>query len=107
MTLFVQGVVDFKIGGNSVFQTSGPTAEPVGAEVRLSAGPHPVEVNLSGMQFPGGIEWIWTPPGGETTIVPPSVLSPPEGAAIDLSPPPELLENGVFQPVDEPTETVP
>ena len=44
--------------------------------VPLSAGPHKIEVRFAS---PGGgarVELLWTPPGGPTAIIPPTVLVP-------------------------------
>ncbi len=35
---------------------------------------------MNARRDPAALEWAWTPPDGETSIVPPSVLLPPPGA---------------------------
>lgn len=48
--------------------------------VPLARGPHAVEIVYRVVHRPAAIDWIWTPPGGEESVVPPSVLRPPAGA---------------------------
>ena len=82
MTLLAQGIADLKIDDKSVIRVAAPSDQPTGGSVDLTAGPHKVELTLQGQDGPGSIEWAWTPPGGQTSIVPPEVLSPPPGAGI-------------------------
>jgi hypothetical protein len=48
--------------------------------VSLTRGAHTVEIVYRILHRPAAIDWIWTPPGGEESIVPPSALRPPAGA---------------------------
>jgi hypothetical protein len=48
--------------------------------VPLTRGPHAVEIVYRVVHRPAAIDWIWTPPGGVESVVPPSVLRPPAGA---------------------------
>jgi hypothetical protein len=107
MTLFTQGAISLKIDGRPVFEADEPSDRFQGATVELIAGPHPVEVVYSAKDSPGGIEWVWTPPGGTTSIVPPSALSPPPGAGVGPPVPPDRLGHRDRQPTDRPVETVP
>jgi len=78
------------------------------ASPNLTAGPHSIEVDLEVKDGPGVLEWIWTPPAGERSIVPPSALSPPEHAGIGREVPQSALGHPSEQPADSsPLETVP
>jgi hypothetical protein len=48
--------------------------------VPLTRGPHAVEIVYRVVHRPAAIDWIWTPPGGVESVVPPTVLRPPAGA---------------------------
>jgi hypothetical protein len=82
MTLFAQGAVDLKIDGRSVMSSDGSADTILGGSADLTAGPHSVQLDLDSKGGPGGLEWVWTPPGGERSIVPPSALSPPPQAGV-------------------------
>jgi hypothetical protein len=107
MTLLSQGTISLKIDGRPAFETDEPLDQPRGFTVELSQGAHPVEITYSVKEGPGAIEWVWTPPGGATSILPPSALSPPQGAGVGPVVPPDTLGASEFQPVDQPVETVP
>jgi hypothetical protein len=72
MSLFAQGAADLKIDRETVIHTDASSDEASKAAVTLAAGSHSVElvfrVSAGG---PGGIEWLWTPPNGELSVVPP------------------------------------
>jgi hypothetical protein len=101
------GAADLQLDGQSVVQVNGENDELVRREVTLDAGPHSVEITYHVRHAPGVIEWIWKPPSGVESIVPPSVLSPPPGAGVDSQLPFEVLGEPEFQPVDRPTFTTP
>jgi PA14 domain len=107
MTLFAQGAVDLKIDGNSVIHADQPSDQPHAAEVELSAGQHTVEVHFSSENGPAGIEWTWSPPNREKSIVPPAALTPPATGGIGSEVPWEALGQESQQPADPPLETVP
>jgi DNA-binding beta-propeller fold protein YncE len=71
--------------------------------IHLAAGPHQVDVRYAA---PGGlsrVEWLWTPPGGQPELVPPTVLTPlarswprtelPDAPIGQLPPPQEVAPN--------------
>ncbi len=66
----------------------------------LAAGAHPVRVTFAGQDGPGGLEWVWTPPGGVPSIVPPDALAPPPGAGIGPALAPDALGPADLQPTD-------
>ncbi|MEO8287334.1 MAG: glycosyltransferase family 39 protein [Chloroflexota bacterium] len=107
MTLSVQGPATLKIDDKPVITAGDPPGVPVGATVDLSKGKHPVEIDYSFGPIPGCIEWVWTPPGGETSIVPPSVLAPPAQAGIGKPLPPEVIGREGQQPRYHPMDVVP
>jgi hypothetical protein len=106
MTLLSQGAISVKIEGSTVFEAGEPSDQPRGFTVDLSEGAHSVEIVYTVKQGPGGIEWVWTPPGGTTSIVPPSALSPLDGAGVGPPLSPEALGPWERQPVDMPVEIV-
>ncbi|HET9495311.1 MAG TPA: glycosyltransferase family 39 protein [Chloroflexia bacterium] len=106
MTLLSQGAISLKLDGSTVFESDEPSDQPRGFMVELTEGPHPVEIVYTVKEGPGGIEWVWTPPGGTTSIVPPSVLSPPDGAGVGPPLSPGELGPWERQPVDMPVEIV-
>jgi hypothetical protein len=57
----------------------------------LARGPHAVDIIYRVEHRPAAIDWIWTPPGGVESVVPPSALRPPEGAGPRPPLPPETL----------------
>jgi len=108
MTMLAQGPVDLKIDNKSVIHTDAPSDDPVEGGVDLSAGPHQVEIDFVVDSGPGGLQWSWTPPDGTMEIVPPSVLTPPEGAGIGPEMPQSTIGPFVDQPASAfPLETVP
>jgi hypothetical protein len=107
MTLLSQGALTLRIDGRPVYEAAEPSDQPRGFTVEMSQGAHPVEIAYSVKEGPGAIEWVWTPPGGATSIVPPSALSPPQNAGVGPVIPPDALGASEFQPADQPVETVP
>jgi hypothetical protein len=103
MSLFAQGAADLKIDRETVIHTDASSDEAATGAVTLAAGDHSVEVvfRVSGGS-PGGIEWLWTPPNGELSIVPPSALSPPPGATLGQGVPMSALGGAQMQPVQSP-----
>ncbi len=104
MGLFTQGKVDLRIDGQQVLHSDGPHDEPIEAHVELQAGPHPVEVVYEVRDGPGGLEWTWTPPGGQWSIVPRSALTPPPGVAVGPPVSFEILGSGDAMPTEPPLE---
>jgi hypothetical protein len=107
MTLFAQGTVDLQVDGQSVIRRDGPSDEPIGGSATLNAGPHAVKLVYRVESGGGGLEWAWTPPGGQRSIVPPSALAPPPGAGVGPAAPPEALGKREYQPVLPPLDVVP
>lgn len=103
----VGGPAELRLDGASVVQAPGESDEMVQSQIALDAGPHSVELIYHVRHAPGVLEWIWKPPGGVLSIVPPSVLSPPPGTGIDSELPVNLLGQRELQPVDQPTFTTP
>jgi len=101
------GPVELRLDANSVLQSSGENDETVRNGVTLDAGPHSVELIYHVRHAPGMLEWIWKPPGGVESIVPPSVLSPPPGAGVSSAVSFRILGDRELQPVDRPTFTEP
>jgi hypothetical protein len=107
MTLLAQGLTDLKIDGKSVIHIEEESDQATGGSVELTAGPHPVEVSYKRKDGPSAIEWAWTPPNGETSIVPPSALTPPPNSTVGDRVPQDVLGHGSAQPADVPPDTVP
>jgi hypothetical protein len=103
----VGGPAELRLDGKSIVQSNGENDELVRSEIALHTGPHAVELTYHVRHAPGLIEWIWKPPGGVESIVPPSALSPPPGAGVDSRLPFGVLGRPEFQPVDEPMFTTP
>lgn len=77
---FVNGVqVDLAVGA-LVKHVDGSDETTVEVPVDLPAGVLPVTLTLSALRNPAAFEWAWRDAGGETSLVPPSVLVPPERA---------------------------
>ena len=74
--------MDLHIDGRMVVHSDGPRDEPVEGKVDLQTGDHAVEVVYEVTAGSGGLDWIWTPPGGERSLVPRSVLTPPPGVGV-------------------------
>jgi 4-amino-4-deoxy-L-arabinose transferase-like glycosyltransferase len=105
MGLLASGTAELKIDGRTVLKSEGEHDKPVDASVALSAGEHAVELSFRQSVEPARLEWTWTPPGGEISIVPPFALRPPRGAGVsqpcvpaDFGPPgrPRLVDHPVF-----------
>ncbi len=103
----VGGTAALRLDGKQVVQADGERDEITRQDVPLEVGPHSVEIDYSVRHAPGGIEWLWKPPGGAESIVPPSVLSPPPGAGLGSRLPLQVLGGPDLQPVDQPTYTTP
>ncbi len=101
------GTAELRLDGRSIVRSDGERDELVRSEIALDTGPHAVELTYHVRHSPGGIEWIWKPPGEVESIVPPSVLSPPPGAGVDSQLPLEVLGGPESQPVDRPMHTTP
>jgi hypothetical protein len=86
------GTVEMTIDGRPLWTTEGD-GEKVerGPSVALHKGPHEVTVTYRVVHSPGGIDWIWTPPGERESLVPPAALRPPANAVPD----PPLLEQAL------------
>jgi hypothetical protein len=107
MTLFTQGATVLKLDDQPVFQIDSVQDQPWEGAVQLQAGPHPITVTLHVEQGPGGLEWTWTPPGGEPSIVPPAALVPPPGVGVGPPLTPAQLGKRDLQPTDRPLDVVP
>jgi hypothetical protein len=101
------GALTMSIDNAPVLEFTEPSDEKRSAEVDLAAGPHNVEILYRVNGTGGTLEWIWTPPGGPESIVPPTVLSPPPEAAPGPPIPPTQLITEMSIPPDSPIETVP
>jgi len=97
MGLLASGTAELKIDGRTVLRSEGAHDAPLESSVVLSAGEHAVELSFRQTVEPARLEWTWTPPGGEVSIVPPFVLRPPRGAGVS---PPCKPED--FGPADRP-----
>ena len=104
MDMFAQGKMDMRLDGKLLLHSDGPRDVPIVASVDLQAGPHPVEVLYEVKEGPGGIEWTWTPPGGERSVVPRFALTPPAGAGVGPALPPDVLSSSQPMPVEAPIE---
>jgi hypothetical protein len=103
----VGGPVELRLDGISIVQANGESDEVVRNRIALDAGPHSVELTYHVRHAPGALEWIWKPPSGADSIVPPSVLSPPPGAGVDSVLSFDVLGQSESQPVDQPAFTTP
>jgi PA14 domain len=101
------GPAELRLDGTSVVRADGESDEMVRNRIALDAGPHSVEINYHVLHAPGVLEWIWKPPSGVESIVPPSVLSPPPGAGVQPELPFNRLGDRESQPADQPTFTTP
>jgi hypothetical protein len=106
MTLYSQGAIDLKLDNRSVIHIDDTNDATTGASVNLDAGLHPVEVTYHVTNSPGGIEWVWTPPDGAKSIVPPSALPPPIQSGVGPPLPPDALGKKILQPLDAPLDVV-
>ena len=104
MGFFTQGKVDLRIDGQHVLHSDGPRDEPVEGRVDLRSGPHAVEVVYAVSGSNGALEWTWTPPGQQRSIVPRSALAPPPGAGVGPPVPFEALGNPDAMPTEHPIE---
>lgn len=89
MTMFAQGPIEVRIDDHPVISSDAPT-DPIETSVELAEGPHAVAVSYR-VNGGGALEWTWTPPGGERSIVPRSVLTPPPGIGVGPPVPPDVL----------------
>jgi hypothetical protein len=107
MSFIAHGALTLKIDDVTVLEFTEPSDEQRSAEVDLTAGPHNVEILYRVNGTGGTLEWIWTPPGGQESIVPPTVLYPPPEAAPGPPFPPTELITEMSIPPDNPIETIP
>ncbi|HZR00569.1 MAG TPA: glycosyltransferase family 39 protein [Chloroflexota bacterium] len=107
MGFFEEGTLELRVDGQSVLRASSSPDEAKTADVPLTAGPHQVEIAVQAQRTNGAIEWIWTPPDGETSIVPPSVLTPPTGVLVGPPVSVEALGQTDWQPVPGALNTLP
>ncbi len=102
MSLVSEGEAELTLDGRLVVRSGLAGRDMSSADVVLAAGPHSVSLAFRSARGPGGLQWTWKPPAAtETTIVPPSVLSPPPGAGIGPALPVEVLgppENRRIEP---------
>jgi dolichyl-phosphate-mannose-protein mannosyltransferase/PA14 domain-containing protein len=80
LSVFSQGQLEFRIDGQPVLRSTTDADAVTHARPRLLRGPHELDITYRLSRSPGGIEWMWTPPGGPSSIVPPSALRPPRAA---------------------------
>jgi 4-amino-4-deoxy-L-arabinose transferase-like glycosyltransferase len=80
MSAFSQGRLELRIDGELVLRSATDADSVTDARTRLARGAHTLYVKYRMSRSPGGIEWTWTPPGGRSSIVPPSALRPPRAA---------------------------
>jgi hypothetical protein len=66
-----------------------------------------VEIVYRVVHRPAAIDWIWTPPGGVESIVPPAVLRPPSDAGPRPPLPAEVLDAMRSRPRETPFRFVP
>jgi 4-amino-4-deoxy-L-arabinose transferase-like glycosyltransferase len=76
-SMFAQGRVRLQVGDRTVLETEGRVERPIEGTLDLKPAPHRIRVLYRVDGGPGGLEWMWQPPGGELSIVPRTVLSPP------------------------------
>lgn len=75
------GTVELLLDGAPAFRTTdNPEKLERARPLALRKGPHDVRIVYRVVHMPAAIDWIWTPPGGEESIVPPSALRPPPDA---------------------------
>ena len=106
MTLLAEGVATLRIDGATVIATGQPSDTPGVVGVILSAGKHDVELKVVVENTRGDVEWRWTPPGGEDSIVPPSALSPPPGVGVGPPLDLKLFQNERVDLQRTPLETI-
>jgi hypothetical protein len=83
------GAVEMSLDGKPLWRTHGDEEKiERGGAVELRKGPHDVAILYRVVHSPGGIDWIWTPPGQRESLVPPSALRPPA----EMVPGPPLSE---------------
>jgi hypothetical protein len=103
MSVFSQGQLELRIDGRLVLRSATDADAVTHARPRLERGPHRLDVSYRMTRSPGGIEWMWTPPGGRSSIVPPSGLRPPRAAG----PQPPVSTGGPRGPSYTPLVVVP
>ncbi|MEO8053629.1 MAG: glycosyltransferase family 39 protein [Acidobacteriota bacterium] len=75
------GTVAMTLDGGSPRRSDGDGEKLTRFEaVPLARGPHAVEITYRVVHRPAAIDWTWTPPGGDESVVPPSALRPPADA---------------------------
>ena len=102
MTVVAPGEMSIVLGGKEVLSSPGLSDGDTAADVPLTAGRHAVTVKCRVTRMPGVLEWRWTPPGGPESIVPPSVLSPPDAWGVFPPQPLDVIGPAEFQPRDQP-----
>ena len=87
------GTVEMRLDGHPLWTTQGD-GEKVerGPFVTLHKGPHEVGITYRVVHSPGGIDWMWTPPGQRESLVPPAALRPPADAVPGPPLPEQTLE---------------
>lgn len=78
-TLNSTAPAEVSLAGRQLIAVSEGTASyrSVAATAQLSAGSHPIVVRYNSAYQPGMLELFWTPPGGQSTVIPPEAFSPP------------------------------
>jgi hypothetical protein len=95
------------IDGQPVLQLDAPEGGRVDGISTLTAGRHAVEIVYDAKNGNAGLlELLWTPPDGVTSIVPPSVLSPPDNAGVLPLLTDEQLATPMTFPVDQPLTVI-
>ena len=103
LDVFSQGLLELRLDGTVVLRSATDADSVTHARLRLERGPHELVVMYRMSRSPGGIEVMWTPPGGRPSIVPPSALRPPRAAG----PRPPVPTAGPFGPTYDPLVVIP
>jgi len=103
LSVFSQGLLELRLDGTLVLRSSTDADSVTNTRLRLKRGPHGLAVTYRMSHSPGGIELMWTPPGGRPSIVPPSALRPPRAAG----PRPQVSTAGPLGPTYAPLVVVP
>lgn len=104
--LTLPGPGSLRIGNIVVATIDGPEGGTAAGSPSLTAGEHPIVVEVSSQAGANGpVELSWTPPSGERSIVPARVLRP-DAALFGAPLSDDLLRTPDAWPVDKPLETV-
>jgi hypothetical protein len=103
MSAFSQGMLELWIDRKLVLRSATDADTVTDARVRLGRGPHELAVSYRMTRSPGAIEVMWTPPGGQSSILPPSALRPPRAAG----PRPPVAAAGSLGPSYAPLVVIP